>query len=79
MNKPEFAAAMQRMKEALGCETQRCLAMRLGLTSSAIAIMCYRNRFSDGVLLSLVREYNLNPVWVLHGGEHPKFLRPSKE
>jgi len=79
MKKPEFAAALDRMKAALGCETQKCLAMRLGLTASAIAIMCYRHRFSDGVLLSLVREYNINPTWVLHGGEHPKFLQPSKE
>ena len=69
----EAAARLARVFEATGCRTQMELANVLGIRQSSISDAKKRRAIPAEWLLTLLREYNINPEWVTRG-VGPKYL-----
>lgn len=67
----------RRLCEFFGTTHQGNLAKKLGCHPSRVSQVCSGSRIPDAWLLHLLKEYGLNPEWVLHGDPHPKKLKPD--
>ena len=74
----EAAARLARVFEATGCRTQMELAKVLGIRQSSISDAKKRNAIPADWLLTLIRDYNINPEWVIQG-VGPKYLYKAED
>lgn len=72
------ADAMNRISEATGARTQEALAELLGIRQSSISDAKRRGAIPDSWLMTLLRRYHLNPIWLLTG-TGAKYLAPADE
>lgn len=63
----DFDSVMSRITAVLGVKTQIEVAGRFGVRQSTISDAKRRNSVPDSWLLRLLRDHNLNPLWVLTG------------
>ncbi|CAK7035027.1 MAG: hypothetical protein DELT_00525 [Desulfovibrio sp.] len=63
----DFEAAMTRITSVLGVYTQTEMADAFGIRQSSISATVRRKSIPDSWLLRLVREYSVNPLWIMRG------------
>lgn len=75
-----FDAAMERIQIVTGCRTQVQLAEVLDVRQSSISDAKRRASIPSDWLLKLMRQYQLNPDWILtgEGAEHVGEILPAK-
>ena len=66
---------LRRVFEAAGCRTQTELAVFLGIRQSSVSDAKRRQVIPAEWLVTLLRQRNVHPDWVLTGAE-PRFLMP---
>ena len=64
---PAFAEQIERIKLVTGTQTQSELAKALGVRQSSVADAKRRSSIPPGWLVTLMREHNANPDWILTG------------
>ncbi len=69
----EYAAALDRIKEATGCRTQVELSACLGIRQSSVSDAGRRHNIPAAWLLALLEKYGLAPGWILTG-QGPRYL-----
>ena len=74
-----FEEAYRRVQEELGVGTQQQMAERLGISQASVCSARVRKSIPAGWLLQLLLRRKLNPLWVLHGDVHKKYLQPTDE
>ena len=70
-------AMLQRFFEAAGCRTQTELAVFLGIRQSSVSDAKRRRVIPPEWLVTLLRQKNIHPDWVLTG-TGPRFLLPME-
>lgn len=75
----DFDEAFRRIQEVLLVGTQRQIGEALGLSQASICAARVRRAVPARWLLTLYEEKGLNPLWVLYGDEHKKYLQPTDE
>lgn len=66
---------LRRVFEAAGCRTQTELAVFLGIRQSSVSDAKRRQVIPAEWLVTLLRQKNIHPDWVLTGAE-PRFIMP---
>lgn len=72
-----FGDVFARIMTGCGCTTQQQLARRLGITQPTVYDAMTKQRIPKVWLYRLWEEVGLNPMWVLYGEGHKKYLVPS--
>lgn len=71
-------ATMRRFFEAAGCRTQIELAAFLDIRQSSVSDAKKRRVIPSEWLITLLRQKNINPYWVMTG-TGPRFLLPADD
>lgn len=67
----------QRLCDYFGTKHQGRLAAYIGCCPSRVSQVCRNNHIPDSWLLSLLKQYGLNPEWIMHGEPNPQKLKPD--
>ena len=73
-----FEEAYRRIQEELGVGSQQ-MADWLGLSQASVFGARVRKSIPAVWLLQLFLKRKLNPLWMLHGDVHKKYLQPTDE
>ncbi len=75
----EFVQSYRRIQETLLVSTQQQLADALDISQASVCAALTRRSIPPGWLLKLCLEKRLNPLWILYGDIHKKYLIPTDE
>lgn len=73
-----FTEAIARIYECTGVKTQTALGKVLGLKQSSVCYGFQAETIPYRWLYILLRDRNINPVWILHGEPHKRYVIPSE-
>lgn len=73
----DFDDAYKRMLHAVGVTTQQGLAEALEIRQASVASAKSRKTIPPAWMLTVLHKFQINPDWILYGGEEKKYLMPT--